>query len=62
MFLKILLIVIILISLLFLSFSFKLVFHKKQHIPKTADNLSPNQQTDIKEKTDMMQDRKRGSE
>jgi len=62
MFLKILLIAIILLSLLFLSFSFKLVFNKKQQLPKTADHLSHSQQQDLQDQADIRQDRKHVSE
>lgn len=62
MFLKILLIVIILLSLLFLSFSFKLVFHKKQQLPKTADDISHHIQSDLKDKNEVIQDRNHATE
>lgn len=62
MFLKILLVVIILLSLLFLSFSFKLVFNKKQQLPKTADNMSSALLDYQNEKTDVMPERKQETE
>jgi hypothetical protein len=61
MFLKILLIVIIIISLLFLSFSFKLVINKKQQLPKTSDEISGDMQTNLKNQKDLMQNRNQHS-
>jgi Flp pilus assembly protein TadG len=62
MFLKILLIVIILLSLLFLSFSFKLVFHKKHHISETTDTMSSALADFKNEKHDVMPERKLDTE
>ena len=62
MLVKISLVVIILLSLLFLSFSFKLVFYKKQHLPKTADDISSALADYENEKTDIMPDRKQNAD
>ena len=48
MFLKILLVVIILLSMLFLGFSFKLVQKKNSHLPTASNKLS----TDITDNID----------
>jgi Flp pilus assembly protein TadG len=58
MFLKILLIVIILLSLLFLSFSFKLVFNKKKQISDSSQKISTAILDNNNDQDDIIPDKK----